>query len=206
MIRKKIIRPVTGQNNGHLSSSKDSLKVTLNPKMARRSFLKLSAITAAVSAGSLAPRLTKKASASTSARKDAYPGSKKVKTICTHCAVGCGIVAEVQNGVWVRQEAALDHPVSRGGHCCKGAGAIDMVTSEKRLKTPMKRSGGKWQRISWEQALDEVSKKLLEIREKYGPDAVHWNGSAKVSTEMAYLQRKLAAFWGTNNIDHQARI
>lgn len=183
-----------------------AVRVSLNPKLARRSFLKISAATAALTSAAMTSKFTRKAIAADSAVKDPYPGSKKVKTICTHCSVACGIIAEVQNGVWVRQEVAKDHPLSRGGHCCKGASAIDMVTSEKRLKGPMKRVNGKWQKISWDQALDEVSQKLLAIRDKDGPDAVHWNGSAKVSTEMAYLQRKLAAFWGTNNIDHQARI
>ena len=197
MAQKKIIRTSI--------SSRESRRVTINPRMARRSFLKLSAAAAAVTGAALVPRLTRRVSAET-ARKEPYPGSKKIKTICTYCSVGCGIIAEVQNGVWVRQEVASDHPVSRGGHCCKGAGAIDMVTSEKRLKSPMKRIGGKWQKISWDQALDEISSKLLDIRKKDGPDALHFNGSAKVSNEMAYLQRKFAAFWGSNNIDHQARI
>ena len=115
-------------------------------------------------------------------------------------------MAEVQNGVWVRQEVAQDHPVSRGAHCCKGAGAIEMVTGEKRLKNPMKRVNGKWKNLQWDQALEEITSKLLTIRKKHGPDALHFNGSAKVSNEMAYLQRKFAAFWGSNNIDHQARI
>ncbi len=200
MARKKIVRKVSSLEGQKLSGN----RVTLNPRMARRSFLKLSALTAAVSAGSLAPSFTRKAAAAE--KKEPYPGSKKVKTICTYCSVACGIIAEVQNGVWVRQDVAADHPVSRGGHCCKGAGAIDMVTSEKRLKGPMKRVNGKWQKISWEQALDEISQKLLKIRKENGPDALHFNGSAKVSTEMAYLHRKFAAFWGSNNIDHQARI
>lgn len=179
--------------------------ITLNPRMARRSFLKLSAATAALTGASMTGRLTAKAESPAAAR-EAYPGSTMVKTICSYCAVGCGVNAEVQNGVWVRQEVAQDHPVSRGGHCCKGAGAIDMVTSEKRLKSPMKRIGGKWEKISWEQAMDEIASKLKTIRETDGPDALHFNGSAKVSNEMAYLQRKFAAFWGSNNIDHQARI
>jgi formate dehydrogenase major subunit len=115
-------------------------------------------------------------------------------------------LAEVRNGVWVRQEVAQDHPVSRGGFCCKGASAIDMVTSEKRLKSPMKRVNGKWQKISWDTAMDEIAAKMQSIRDTDGPDALHINGSAKVSTEMAYLQRKFAAFWGSNNVDHQARI
>ncbi len=187
----------------HKGASLESKRITLNPRLARRSFLKIAAATAGLSGLALSGRVIRQAEAQA---KSPYSQSKIVRTICTYCSVGCGIYAEVENGVWVRQEIAQDHPVSRGGHCCKGAGAIDMVRSEKRLRYPMKREGGRWKRISWEQAFEEICGKLLEIREKYGPDAVHWNGSAKVSTEMAYLQRKLAAFWGTNNIDHQARI
>ena len=178
----------------------------LNPRLARRSFLRLAAVAAAFTGVALGSRLTQKAEAAPSGEKEQFPGAKEVRTVCTYCAVGCGIKAQVQNGVWVAQEVASDHPVSRGGHCCKGAGAIDMVTSEKRLKFPMKRVNGQWQKISWDQAMDEICTKLLDIRKKDGPDAVHINGSAKVSNELAYLQRKLAAFWGTNNIDHQARI
>ncbi len=193
------------KTSGHSQTDRpSSTKFTLNPKLARRSFMKIAAATAALAGMSVGPKVVRNLRAEE--RKEAYPGSKIVRTVCTHCAVGCGVKAEVQNGVWVRQEVASDHPISRGGHCCKGAGAIDMVTSEKRLTSPMKRVNGKWQKISWQQALDEVCSKLMEIRDKDGPDAVHWNGSAKVSNEMAYLQRKLAAFWGTNNIDHQARI
>lgn len=180
-------------------------RVTLNPKVARRSFLKLSAATAALTGAVMTTRMTAKAATSAAVKK-AYPDSKMVRSICTHCAVGCGINAEVKNGIWIRQEVAQDHPVSRGGYCCKGASAIDMVTSEKRLKSPMKRVNGKWQKISWDRAMSEIAAKLTTIRDTDGPDALHLNGSAKVSTEMAYLQRKFAAFWGSNNVDHQARI
>ncbi len=200
MASRKITKAGSSKGRGVATTS----KFTINPRVARRSFMKIAAATAALAGMSLGPKVVRELNAQE--KKEAYPGSKMVRTVCTHCAVGCGIKAQVQNGVWVRQEVASDHPVSRGGHCCKGAGAIDMVTSEKRLTSPMKRVNGKWQKISWEQALDEVCGKLLDIRKKDGPDAVHWNGSAKVSNEMAYLQRKLAAFWGTNNIDHQARI
>lgn len=200
MSRNKLVKT---RNGGSESSGR---RVTLNPKIARRSFLKLSAATAALTGAAMTSKMTRKASAADMKTKEAHPGSKMIRSVCTHCAVGCGINAEVSNGVWLRQEIAQDHPVSRGGYCCKGASAIDMVTSEKRMKSPMKKVGGKWQTISWNQALDEISKKMSDIREKDGPDALHFNGSAKVSTEMAYLQRKFAAFWGSNNVDHQARI
>ncbi len=187
-----------------VSSSETSKRVTLNPKVARRSFLKMSAATAALTGAAMTTKLTGRAKAA--GKTSQYPGSKKVRTVCTYCAVGCGIEAEVQNGVWVRQEVAQDHPISRGSHCCKGAGAIDMVTSPKRMKKPMKRVNGKWKTISWDTAMTEITDKMLALRKEHGPDCMQINGTAKVSNEMAYLIRKFAAFWGSNNVDHQARI
>src|ERR671910_3065847 len=70
----------------------------------------------------------------------------------------------------------------------------------------MKLVNGQWNRISWDTAINEIGDKLMAIRAKSGPEAVYWLGSAKFSNEGAYLNRKFAAFWGTNNSDHQARI
>src|SRR3954454_5401736 len=128
------------------------------------------------------------------------------KNICTHCSVGCTVIGEVQNGVWVGQEPAWDSPLNRGTHCAKGASVRELVHGDRRLKYPMKLVAGQWQRISWDTALDEIAVKLGSIREASGPDSVFWLGSAKFTNEAAYLYRKLAAFWGTNTVDHQARI
>ncbi|MFZ5690170.1 MAG: formate dehydrogenase subunit alpha [Pseudomonadota bacterium] len=128
------------------------------------------------------------------------------KNICTHCSVGCTVIAEVQNGVWVGQEPGWESPINRGSHCAKGASVRELVHGDRRLKYPMKLVNGQWQRISWDVAINEIGDKLMEIRAKSGPDSVYWLGSAKFSNEGAYLNRKLAAFWGTNNVDHQARI
>ena len=70
----------------------------------------------------------------------------------------------------------------------------------------MKKDGGEWKRISWEQAINEIGDGMTSIREESGPDSVYWLGSAKHNNEQAYLFRKFAAYWGTNNVDHQARI
>ena len=129
-----------------------------------------------------------------------------VKSVCTHCSVGCSVIAEVQNDVWVRQEPAFDSPINRGSHCAKGASVRELVKGTRRLRSPMKLVDGQWQKISWDVAIDEISAKLLKIREDQGPDSVFWLGSAKFSNEGAYLFRKMAAFWGTNSADHQARI
>ena len=131
---------------------------------------------------------------------------QRVKNICTHCSVGCTVIAEVQNGVWVGQEPAWESPINRGTHCAKGASVRELVHGDRRIKYPMKLVNGQWQRMSWDNALTEIGDKLMETRQKSGADGVFWLGSAKFSNEGAYLYRKLAAFWGTNNVDHQARI
>ena len=128
------------------------------------------------------------------------------KNICTHCSVGCTVIAEVQNGVWVGQEPAWDSPINRGSHCAKGASVRELVHGDRRLKYPMKLVNGEWQRLSWDQAINEIGDKMLDIRAKSGADSVYLLGSAKFSNEGGYLFRKFAAFWGTNCIDHQARI
>jgi len=128
------------------------------------------------------------------------------KSVCTHCSVGCGVLAEVQNGVWTGQEPDFDSPINLGAHCAKGASVREHGHGERRLKYPMKLTGGKWKRIPWGQALEEIGDKLLQVREESGPDALFFCGSSKASNEAAYLQRKFAAFWGSNNCDHQARI
>ncbi|AWN54960.1 formate dehydrogenase subunit alpha [Methylobacterium sp. 17Sr1-1] len=128
------------------------------------------------------------------------------KNICTHCSVGCTVTAEVVNGVWVGQEPSWASPINRGAHCAKGAAIRELVHSDRRLRYPMKIVNGEWQRVSWDQAITEITDKLQAIRNKNGADSVYWLGSAKFTNEASYLFRKFAAYWGTNNVDHQARI
>ena len=134
-------------------------------------------------------------------------GKTEVKrTVCSHCSVGCAVDAVVENGVWIRQEPVFDSPLNLGAHCAKGASIREHGHGEYRLKSPMKLVNGKYQKISWEQAINEVGDKLLALRKESGPDAVFWIGSSKHNNEQAYLHRKFVSFWGTNNCDHQARI
>ena len=128
------------------------------------------------------------------------------RTVCSACAVGCGLYAEVQNGVWTGQEPAFDHPFNAGGHCAKGAALREHGHGEKRLKYPMKLVDGKWKKLSWDQAFNELGDKMLDIRKESGPDSLYFMGSAKFSNEGCYMYRKFAAMWGTNNVDHSARI
>lgn len=183
---------------------KSSLEL-LSSRIGRRAFLKMGAL-ASIGATSLGAAEERVKSGSKEQLKEAYPGSKKVRTICTHCSVGCGIVAEVKDGIWVRQEVAAEHPVSLGGHCCKGADLIDKVRGSNRLRYPTVKRGGKWSRVTWNEALDDISNQIKKLQQKYGSDSIMMLGSAKVSNEQSYYIRKFAAFMGTNNIDHQARI
>ena len=177
------------------------------PTMDRRAFLRRSGL--GVGAGLAATQLTlvKKAQAAGDAKGgDAAAKVEVRRTVCGHCSVGCAIDAVVQNGVWVRQEPVFDSPLNLGAHCAKGAAVREHGHGEYRLKYPMKLVNGKYERISWDQALDEIAKKMLELREQSGPDSIFVIGSSKYNNEQAYLLRKWVSFWGTNNTDHQARI
>jgi formate dehydrogenase major subunit len=178
--------------------------------MDRRAFLKRSGITvgagAAVitSASQLPFMMIGEAEA-----KNEQTGKMEVKrSVCTHCSVGCAIDAVVQNGVWIRQEPVFDSPLNLGAHCAKGASVREhgITHDSHRLKYPMKLEGGKWKKLSWDQAYDEISKKMLDIRKESGPDALFVVGSSKHNNEQAMLLRKWVSLWGTNNTDHQARI
>ncbi|WP_439575075.1 formate dehydrogenase subunit alpha [Phreatobacter sp.] len=174
--------------------------------MDRRTFLARSGLTVAgaVAVGSLTLGAVRRAEAVSPPQ----PGVAITirKNICTHCSVGCTVKAEVQNGVWTGQEPAWESPINRGTHCAKGAAVRELVHGERRVKHPVKLVNGQWQRISWDQAFNEIGDKMMEIRGKSGADSVYLLGSAKFTNEAAYLFRKFAAFWGTNNVDHQARI
>ena len=177
------------------------------PTMDRRAFLRRSGL--GVGAGLAATQLTlvKKADAAGAAKSIDGSGTVEVKrTVCTHCSVGCASDAVVENGVWVRQEPVFDSPINLGAHCAKGAALREHGHGEYRLRYPMKLVNGKYQRISWDEALNEISAKMLELRKQSGPDSLYVIGSSKHSNEQAYLLRKWMSFWGSNNCDHQARI
>lgn len=173
----------------------------------RRTFLRRSGLSlgGAAALSSLPYSVMKRAHAAERSPKEDIKTEIR-RSVCTHCSVGCGVIAELQNGVWTGQEPDFASPFNLGAHCAKGASVREHGHGEHRVKYPMKLTGGKWKRISWEQAVNEIGDQLLKIREKSGPDAVFWAGSSKASNEGSYLQRKFAAFWGSNNIDHQARI
>jgi formate dehydrogenase major subunit len=173
--------------------------------MDRRAFLRRSFIGVGAGVAATPLAMVRRAEAA-DADKDA--GAKAIvrRTVCGHCSVGCAVDAVVENGVWVRQEPVFDSPINLGAHCAKGAALREHGHGEYRLKYPMKLVDGKYQRIGWDQALDEVTKKMQELRKASGPDSIFIVGSSKHNNEQSYLLRKWVSLWGSNNCDHQARI
>ena len=177
------------------------------PTMDRRAFLRRSGLGVGVGIAASSLTLVKKAGAAEGRAPAIGQGKIEVKrTVCTHCSVGCAIDAVVENGVWVRQEPVFDSPLNLGAHCAKGAAIREHGHGEFRLRYPMKLVNGKYERISWDQALNEISARMLDLRKASGPDSVYWIGSSKHSNEQSYLMRKFVSLWGSNNCDHQARI
>jgi formate dehydrogenase major subunit len=170
----------------------------------RRTFLRNSGLTAGGVA--LASATTLGHVKPAAAQAAAGGKTKRIASVCTHCSVGCGVIAEVTDGVWTGQEPDFDSPINLGSHCAKGASVREHAHNERRLKYPMKLEGGKWKRVSWDEAINQIGDKMLDIRKSSGPDSVYWLGSAKFNNEQSYLFRKFYAFWGSNNGDHQARI
>lgn len=201
MLRKKSERAQSGPNMW-----KSLGIVPGNGSIDRRAFLRNSGI-AAAGVGLVSLPLTMVKKAESASTENASSGKIEIKqSICTFCSVGCGIKAEVQNGVWIGQEPDFDNPINLGGHCAKGAASREELISERRLKYPLKLVDGKWTRISWDVAINEIGDQMQKIRQESGPDSVYWLGSAKHGNEQAYLMRKFVAFWGSNNTDHQARV
>lgn len=129
-------------------------------------------------------------------------GEKKVIfTDCTLCYHSCGIEVTIEDGKATKIRGLKAHPLNRGRICPKGASALDTIYSPDRIKYPMKRVNGSFQRVSWDQALNEIAEKLLMLKEKFGPQALGvFSGSIGVENlEMAGLVQRFRGGFGSPN-------
>ena len=108
----------------------------------RRGFLKKSGLTAGALAAAGTIQLGSVRQAKAAGSSATGPDVQVKRNVCTHCSVGCTVTAEVVNGVWVGQEPSYASPINRGTHCAKGAAIRELVSSDRRLKYPMKLVGG----------------------------------------------------------------
>ncbi len=99
-----------------------------------------------------------------------------LKSVCRSCHGGCGALLHVKDGELIKVEGDPDSPLNHGALCPIGTVTRDLVYHPDRLKYPMRRIGkrgsGQWERISWDDALDEISTRLLAIRSEYGAEAI----------------------------------
>lgn len=135
---------------------------------------------------------------------------KELKTTCSYCGVGCGIVVKKDSKNKVYVEGDKDHPVNKGMLCSKGMNLhyVANDTSDRILYPEMRWSKShKRERVNWDDALDRAASVFKSIIKKYGPDSVGFYVSGQCLTEEYYIANKLTkGFLGTNNIDTNSRL
>ncbi len=132
--------------------------------------------------------------------------TKKVRTTCTYCGVGCQIALHVKDNRVVKV-TGLDVAPNHGKLCVKGRFGYHFISSPERLTHPLIRKNGELEQATWDEALDLVGDQLSQIRNRHGADSIGFLSSARVSNEENYLVQKLArAVVKTNNVDHCARL
>jgi formate dehydrogenase major subunit len=131
--------------------------------------------------------------------------TRRAKTVCTYCAVGCTFE------VWTRDRHILKIEPTHGpangiSTCVKGKFAWGHINSDDRLVKPLLRDGEDYREIEWEEALDIIEKTFKKIKAEHGPDALAFIASSKCTNEESFVMQKLArAVIGTNNVDNCAR-
>lgn len=141
-------------------------------------------------------------------------GIQKFLTGCALCYHSCGMEVTVENGKAVKVEGQKSHPLNKGYLCPKGHAAIEHLYHPDRLKYPLKKVDGNWVRVTWDEALDEIAAKLLDLKEKYGPSVVaFFCGSIGVENlEMISLTHRFKAalgsphFFSVESICYRMRI
>lgn len=134
---------------------------------------------------------------------------KKVLTTCPHCATGCQYYLIVKDGRIVDTEA-YDGPSNKGLLCVKGrSGSFDFVHSPERIKYPLIKNHetGEFERATWDEALDLVAARFMDIKKKYGGDALAGFACSRSPNEDIYMVQKMVrCCFGTNNTDNCARV
>jgi len=131
--------------------------------------------------------------------------TRKTKTVCTYCGVGCSF------DVWTRDRHILkvepaEGPANGISTCVKGKFGWEFVNSADRLTKPLIRENGRFREASWDEALALVARRFNEIKTENGADALAFVSSSKCTNEESYLMQKLArAVIGTNNMDNCSR-
>ncbi|MCX7601988.1 MAG: molybdopterin-dependent oxidoreductase, partial [Meiothermus sp.] len=167
-------------------------------KLERRSFLKLSAAAVgAVSVGGAATLVSRAKAAPWYTQE-----VRQVFSICENCFWRCGIKASVVGNRVYKVEGYKENPKSRGMLCPRGQGAPAQTYDPDRLKKPLirvegsERGAGQYREATWEEALDYIAKKMLSLKEQYGPESIAFFGHG---TGDGWFVDFLPAAWGSPN-------
>ncbi|WP_047153970.1 formate dehydrogenase subunit alpha [Aneurinibacillus tyrosinisolvens] len=132
--------------------------------------------------------------------------TKKTKTVCTFCGVGCSFEVWTKGRKILKIQPTSNAPVNAISTCVKGKFGWDFVNSEERITTPLIRKGDEFVESTWDEALDLVASKLGSIKGQYGSDALGFISSSKMTNEENYLMQKMARqVFETNNVDNCSR-
>jgi formate dehydrogenase major subunit len=194
-------------------------------ELTRRQFLKVTA--ASLAGSSLALIGFSPTEALAEVREYKLLRATETRNTCPYCSVACGVLMYSLGDGAKNAQASIfhiegdpDHPVNRGTLCPKGAGLIDFIHSESRLKYPEYRAPGadKWQRITWDDALDRIAKLMKQDRDANfvaktadGLTVNRWLTTGMLaasasSNEVGYLTHKVARSLGLLAFDNQARV
>jgi predicted molibdopterin-dependent oxidoreductase YjgC len=133
--------------------------------------------------------------------------TKKVRTTCSYCGVGCQLYLHVRDNQVVKVTGVEDVGPNYGSLCVKGRFGYDFINSPDRLTTPLIRENGRFREASWDEALDLVAGKFGEIKAEHGSDSLAVLTSARITNEENYIAQKFSrAVLQTNSVDHCARL
>lgn len=130
-----------------------------------------------------------------------------VSTTCPHCGCGCQMMLEVLDGRLIGTHPVKTADMNQGRLCIKGWSVHEFPHHPDRLTTPLIKEDGTFRKAGWDEALTLIRDTFLAIRAESGPDALAFLSSARATNEENYLVQKLSrAGFGTNNVDHCARL
>jgi formate dehydrogenase major subunit len=190
----------------------------------RRDFMKVGAAGAAAVGVSALGFDAAVAEARTVKQELRIEGAKVSHSVCPYCAVGCSLLAYTRkngNGVELLQlEGDPDSPVNEGTLCPKGASAMELAVSRRRLQHPLYRAPGAsdWKRVSWDFVLDKLARRIKAARDRTfvtkddegnvvnRTEGLAFAGGAAFSNEEGYLATKLMRGLGLVYLEQQARV
>lgn len=136
-----------------------------------------------------------------SPEKEALVVDDRRKAICWGCHMQCGVLAHLDQGKIIKLRGDPDY-YTKGSFCDRGARFVEHLYHPDRLNYPMKRVGergqGKWQKVSWDQALDEIAEKLKKIKEVYGAEALATTGGTARGSQETFKERFMYIFGSPN--------